>query len=647
MYASWSATRLRRLRVVLALAVAVVIPVSVMALDYFGDIASNRLVVRLSSSDGRHLPLVGIELPLYLILDEGVPVMSATLALPEGSSSLRSGKLDIVALSTIEPGVRSPGDAYETGLEKSKELHLEFRSLMGGWSDDTYELTIRIPFTVDRGDSKLMLKLATQATIETRWRDPRSPSVSLVTYWSGLGGPVQVDCKVIESTLGFKSKPLGMGWPRQPGGAVESGRPTPLQRGESPAMALRRIQCEFLGLPRPLATGLGPPPGVGRPRAALTQEAGAFLRSHSRLELIAALFPFLAEETSGGDAALVLSALPVTASDRPQNRSGLRTSLQQSGYECPQRPGTWGRLVARTVKEGVRSMYGSRHSSLEQDPRRAVDSNTLEYRIRAILEHHDRFPARFAAVDEPPPTPVVHSLEELLTVGRPEPVSEQLEAFVENHPDALSLAALYPFVEPHAGRGRNWERSALILSLGLEEKYWPLMRKLGWPPGVAHADKVTFEAEFYAECTRMVLDALARASTSDACGGPRTSTSGRTREGAAARGVAKPTRDGGGGAVGGPYRCGGSGGIPEPKRVGGPEPTYPEAARRAGIEGKVILKLTVSREGRVTGVTVLRGLPLGLTEAAVQAVRQWTYEPARLGAEPVDVILVHAVEFDL
>lgn len=65
------------------------------------------------------------------------------------------------------------------------------------------------------------------------------------------------------------------------------------------------------------------------------------------------------------------------------------------------------------------------------------------------------------------------------------------------------------------------------------------------------------------------------------------------------------------------------------------DPRYPEVARRAGVEGTVILDATISETGRVTDVEVLRGLPLGLSEAAVEAVQRWHYRPARRRFGPI------------
>ena len=65
------------------------------------------------------------------------------------------------------------------------------------------------------------------------------------------------------------------------------------------------------------------------------------------------------------------------------------------------------------------------------------------------------------------------------------------------------------------------------------------------------------------------------------------------------------------------------------------EPAYPDLPRRAGIEGTVELEVTIDAKGKVTDVEVVRGLPLGLSDAAADAVRKWTYRPAKGPNGPV------------
>lgn len=84
-----------------------------------------------------------------------------------------------------------------------------------------------------------------------------------------------------------------------------------------------------------------------------------------------------------------------------------------------------------------------------------------------------------------------------------------------------------------------------------------------------------------------------------------------------------------------------------PKRISGTDPVYTEIARRARLEGIVIVSAVISREGDVRGVKVVKPLGLGLEEAAMEAVRTWRFEPATLRSTPVDVIYQVTVRFNL
>jgi protein TonB len=97
----------------------------------------------------------------------------------------------------------------------------------------------------------------------------------------------------------------------------------------------------------------------------------------------------------------------------------------------------------------------------------------------------------------------------------------------------------------------------------------------------------------------------------------------------------------------GPIRFVVGGNITEPKKISGPNPVYPEAARRARIQGVVVLECTIGKDGRVQNVKVLRGLPLGLTETAVDAVNKWRFEPSTLNGKPVEVLYILTVRFNL
>jgi TonB family protein len=69
------------------------------------------------------------------------------------------------------------------------------------------------------------------------------------------------------------------------------------------------------------------------------------------------------------------------------------------------------------------------------------------------------------------------------------------------------------------------------------------------------------------------------------------------------------------------------------KRV---EPVYPTLARQTRISGTVALHVVISRKGSVQEMEVVSGHPL-LVQSALDAVRQWKYQPTQLNGEPVEV----------
>lgn len=79
------------------------------------------------------------------------------------------------------------------------------------------------------------------------------------------------------------------------------------------------------------------------------------------------------------------------------------------------------------------------------------------------------------------------------------------------------------------------------------------------------------------------------------------------------------------------------GDIVPPRKMTYAPPKYTEEARKERLQGLVILQAVIDEQGRVGEIEVLKGLPLGLTETAIEALRQWTFEPATLEGEPVAV----------
>ena len=76
------------------------------------------------------------------------------------------------------------------------------------------------------------------------------------------------------------------------------------------------------------------------------------------------------------------------------------------------------------------------------------------------------------------------------------------------------------------------------------------------------------------------------------------------------------------------------------------EPVYPMAARRAKLEGKVMLRVIIGETGEVSAVGAISGPP-PLEVAAVAAVRQWRYRPYLVDGQPVEVETTIEVGFAL
>ncbi|MGH9503717.1 MAG: energy transducer TonB [Terriglobales bacterium] len=76
------------------------------------------------------------------------------------------------------------------------------------------------------------------------------------------------------------------------------------------------------------------------------------------------------------------------------------------------------------------------------------------------------------------------------------------------------------------------------------------------------------------------------------------------------------------------------------------QPDYPALARQVRVQGRVVLRAMISREGSIENLQVLSGHPM-LVQAAVDAVRQWRYRPYVLNGEPVEVETEVTVKFVL
>ena len=94
-----------------------------------------------------------------------------------------------------------------------------------------------------------------------------------------------------------------------------------------------------------------------------------------------------------------------------------------------------------------------------------------------------------------------------------------------------------------------------------------------------------------------------------------------------------------------PMRVGGD--VKAPVALNRSDPLYTNAARKARIEGTVIIEAIISKSGNVEDVRVLKGLPAGLSQEAEAAVKKWRFKPGTLNGNPVATIFNLTVTFKL
>ncbi len=88
------------------------------------------------------------------------------------------------------------------------------------------------------------------------------------------------------------------------------------------------------------------------------------------------------------------------------------------------------------------------------------------------------------------------------------------------------------------------------------------------------------------------------------------------------------------------------GSVQQAKLIRQPKPIYPPLAKQARISGTVHLSAIIAKDGTIQKLEVLGGHPL-LVPAALEAVKQWVYQPTLLNGEPVEVQTTIDVNFTL
>ncbi len=117
---------------------------------------------------------------------------------------------------------------------------------------------------------------------------------------------------------------------------------------------------------------------------------------------------------------------------------------------------------------------------------------------------------------------------------------------------------------------------------------------------------------------------------------------GKSPNGEGSSGTAPPSS---GTSAGGVFRVGGD--VSAPTLIRKVDPKYSDEARRARIQGPVVLEAIVQRDGTVQVLRVVRSLGKGLDEKAVEALSQWRFNPAKQNGVAVPVALNIEVNFNL
>lgn len=126
----------------------------------------------------------------------------------------------------------------------------------------------------------------------------------------------------------------------------------------------------------------------------------------------------------------------------------------------------------------------------------------------------------------------------------------------------------------------------------------------------------------------------AEKAASEATSGRERAEAAAAKEKAAAAARAKTTRA--------PVRVGGQ--LRPPVKVKDVPPVYPAVARSARVHGEVVIEATIGEDGKVADTRVVKSIPL-LDQAALDAVRQWQYQPPLLNGVPTPVVTTITVNF--
>lgn len=267
--------------------------------------------------------------------------------------------------------------------------------------------------------------------------------------------------------------------------------PSPMAAHETPMAAICRIRTEFLALPNPVYEGfarhdrwerhrLGAPTQAFGPfwEIDLDWTAWRFARRHSRLEIVAAIGPYLSDPQLAPKATAVLAGLPVGSRERLDQVQTMSILLAEPEKFIPDSVAAspWTDPQLGYAQGALRALYGIENSA---DRLQGIDGTphpgTLEGSLLEILEANEGLKgAQFETVDvsDTPTYPDYDSLLQKLPPPAPLP---SFQAFLQRWPRELIATALFPLaLDAASDRSATSNRERYMRIMDREAAYWPL-----------------------------------------------------------------------------------------------------------------------------------------------------------------------------
>ena len=267
--------------------------------------------------------------------------------------------------------------------------------------------------------------------------------------------------------------------------------PTALLADETPMAAICRIRTEFLALPNPVYEGFRRHERWERQHLGATQEsfgpfweislnwtAWRFARRHSRLEIVAAIGPYLSDPQLAPNAVAVLAGLPVGSRERLDQVQTMSILLAEPERFIPDSlaASPWTDPQLSYAQGALRSLYSTENSvdrlkGIGKQPH----PGTLEGSLLEILEANEGLTdAQFEVLDVSN-TPTYPDYESLLHKLHPPAPLPSFQAFLQRWPRELLATALFPLaLDAGSDSSVTSNRERYIRIMGREAVYWPL-----------------------------------------------------------------------------------------------------------------------------------------------------------------------------